>query len=153
MRLFLVSPPATTVLAARKLCGDKCEARDSNMAEVSLARGGLRCDFDWEQGYNSVDADCAWAPAPSECFRARRAAQPQELRKSRTSRRARFGYQGWVVLEHCWVWCWACRSRVVPCRRFGACSEVLELLLSIQNSRADCRRRSKFVDDSPGGKP
>jgi hypothetical protein len=39
MRLFLVSPPVATVLDERKLGGDKCEARDPNMAELSLARG------------------------------------------------------------------------------------------------------------------
>jgi hypothetical protein len=39
MRLFFVSPPVATVLAERKLSRDKCEARDPNMAELSLAWG------------------------------------------------------------------------------------------------------------------
>jgi hypothetical protein len=38
MRLFFASPPVATVVAERKLCRDKCEARDPNMAELSLAR-------------------------------------------------------------------------------------------------------------------
>ena len=38
MRPFFASLPVATVLAERKLCRDKCEARDPNMAELSLAR-------------------------------------------------------------------------------------------------------------------
>jgi len=38
MRLFLVSPPATIVLAARKLCGETCDERDPNVADFSLVR-------------------------------------------------------------------------------------------------------------------
>jgi len=39
MRLFVASPPVATGLPERKLRRDKCEARDPNMAELSLALG------------------------------------------------------------------------------------------------------------------
>src|SRR6516162_8836483 len=39
MRLFFAPPSVAAALPERKLCRDKCQARDPNMVELSLARG------------------------------------------------------------------------------------------------------------------